>query len=119
MKQQTAREATLKSELLIYAPRRNVFISKLRNQAPDYASLAYPEPIAKSISLNPNELLIEYEVTEPYTIIFVLKNHRVVWSGHVLVSRVLLESMVRELNTLFLVMWKTLPIWLDSESNLG
>lgn len=48
-------------------------ISKVRKYDPDYAALAYPAPISyDAVRLEPNEVLLEFEVTADRTYLFIM-----------------------------------------------
>ena len=54
------------------------FITRLRKAYPEYAGIHYPQPIKPDeVLLNPNEVLIEFEVTDNATIIFMLEDKKV------------------------------------------
>jgi len=51
------------------------FINRLRKNYPEYASIHYPQPIKPNeVKLNPNEVLVEFEVTDNSTLVFMLNN---------------------------------------------
>jgi CHAT domain-containing protein/lipopolysaccharide biosynthesis regulator YciM len=50
------------------------FVRKLRQACPAYASAKYPQPLKpQEIALQPDEVLVEYEVTYDRTYLFILK----------------------------------------------
>ncbi|MBI5247016.1 MAG: CHAT domain-containing protein [Elusimicrobia bacterium] len=53
---------------------RDNFVAELRRDHPAYAAVAYPQPVrVDQAALEPDEALIEFEVTEPYTRAFVVR----------------------------------------------
>jgi len=54
------------------------FIARLRQSHPEYAAVHYPQPIKpQEVLLNPDEALIEFEVTNNATLVFLLKDKQV------------------------------------------
>lgn len=96
----------LKSDLSSLKTKIKNFVSRLRKKHPEYASIKYPEPIPTGeIALREDELLIEYEVMEKETYIWVLQKNRNKESGktstdiksmQVQISRRELEKLVVE-----------------------
>ena len=70
-------------------------IERLRREYPQYASIKYPQPVKlNQLALNKGETIIEYEVTDPYTIGFVIRDGRVIKAFKVDKTRTGLLSMV-------------------------
>lgn len=65
------KEAELKKEKV----NQQKFINQLRKSYPEYVSIHYPQPIEyEKIKLNPNEVLVEFEVTDDATYVFILED---------------------------------------------
>ncbi|MEN6319870.1 MAG: tetratricopeptide repeat protein [Syntrophaceae bacterium] len=72
-------------------------IDRLRKEYPQYAAIKYPQPVKLSqLALNKGETIIEYEVTDPYTIGFVIREGSVIKAFKIDRSRTELEAMVRK-----------------------
>ena len=70
-------------------------IDRLRREYPQYASIKYPQPVKlNQLALNKGETIIEYEVTDPYTIGLVIRDGRVIKAFKVDKTRKELSSMV-------------------------
>ncbi len=70
-------------------------IDRLRREYPQYASIKYPQPAKLSqLNLKKGETIIEYEVTDPYTIAFVIRDGKVVKAFKVDKTRTELASMI-------------------------
>ncbi len=53
-------------------------IARIRQERPEYASMQYPEPLRPSeLALDPGEALLVYEVTEPRSFLFLIRQSRV------------------------------------------
>jgi tetratricopeptide (TPR) repeat protein len=88
--------AKLQAELAKTKERRDAFVVGLRKDFPEYASVRYPLPLyPEEIALAPGEVLIEYEVTEPYTKAFVVAGGKVVYSYDVKLTRPALGALVK------------------------
>jgi len=73
-----------------------VLIAELRRSFPAYASALYPRPVrVEEIRLEPGEVLLEFEVTEPYTKVFVVRDKKVALSYDVHLTRGELDKLVR------------------------
>jgi len=79
------------------------FINKLRNLYPEYASINYPQPIGpQNVSLLPDEVLCEFEVTEGKTYLFLLNGKdKTLTIKAVPISRADLEKLVLEYRNYF------------------
>jgi tetratricopeptide (TPR) repeat protein len=67
-KKNTERYRELEQELPKLKKDQDAFIARLRKDYPDYAAIRYPQPVrVEALKLGPNEVLIEYEVTEAAT----------------------------------------------------
>jgi|GEM_PF-388040 len=54
------------------------FIARLRQSHPEYVAIHYPQSIKpQEVLLNPSEVLIEFEVTDNATLVFLLKDKQV------------------------------------------
>ena len=70
-------------------------IDRFRKEYPQYASIRYPQPEKLSqLALRSKETIVEYEVTEPYTIGFVIRDGKIVKTFKVAVTRVELSALV-------------------------
>ena len=77
-------------------------IDRLRKEYPQYASIKYPQPVKLSqLALNKGETIIEYEVTDPYTIGFVIRDGRVIKTFKVEKTRTELLSMITKYRSPF------------------
>ncbi|MBI4345546.1 MAG: CHAT domain-containing protein [Elusimicrobia bacterium] len=71
------------------------FITRLRAEHPAYAAVQYPEPIKpENVVLRPDEAIVEYEVTDTETLVFVLKKGEPPRSLRVPVTRAELRALV-------------------------
>ncbi len=69
-------------------------IDRLRREYPQYAAVRYPQPVKlNQLALKKGETIIEYEVTDPYTIGLVIKDGKVVKGFRVEKTRAELEVM--------------------------
>jgi len=67
-----------KKELKEIKAKQQKFIHRLRESYPEYASINYPQPLKpEEVKLRPNEVLIEFEVTDYPTYVFMLKGNKV------------------------------------------
>jgi CHAT domain-containing protein len=72
-------------------------ITTLRKQYPEYASLRYPQPIGlEEIALQKDELLLEYEVTEQETLVWVVKKGEILKTLRIPITRADLEELVKQ-----------------------
>jgi len=72
-------------------------VARLRKEYPQYAAIRYPQPVKLSqLAQRKGETIVEYEVTEPYTIGLVIKEGRVVKGFRVNKSRTELANLVRK-----------------------
>ena len=77
-------------------------IDRLRKDYPQYASIKYPQPVKLTqLALKKGEVIIEYEVTDPYTIGLVIRDGSVVEAFKVDKTRAELESLVRKFRAPF------------------
>jgi tetratricopeptide (TPR) repeat protein len=71
------------------------FITQLRKVDPEYASIQYPQPLkANELSLLPDEVLIEYEVTQSETVVFLVSNGQITYSYSINITRDELQQRV-------------------------
>ncbi len=85
----------LNRELKGMKEKQEIFIKKLRQIYPEYASIMYPKPLmAEEIKLNSDEVLIEYEVTERETLAYLIKNKGIVKTVDVRISREELVNLI-------------------------
>ena len=78
------------------------FVGDLRGRFPEYAAVRYPQPMyAEEFSLQPDEVLLEFEVTRPYTKAFLVRNGRVVLGYDIKLSREELDVLVRRYRSFF------------------
>ncbi|MBI5787518.1 MAG: tetratricopeptide repeat protein [Candidatus Schekmanbacteria bacterium] len=77
---------------------KTALIEQLRREFPRYAALRYPQPIqAGKVLLKQKEIVIEYEVTEPYTICFVINDSNLLKTIVIPQTRQQLREMVTNL----------------------
>ncbi|MFA4906668.1 MAG: tetratricopeptide repeat protein, partial [archaeon] len=70
--------AEKETELKQVKTKQQEFITRLRKAYPEYAGIHYPQPVKpEEVLLNLNEVLIEFEVTDNATIVFMLKDKKV------------------------------------------
>lgn len=85
----------LKAEYPSLKTRMDNLIDRLRKEYPQYAAIKYPQPVTLSqLALKPGETIIEYEVTDPYTIGMVIRDGKVIKSFKVDKTRKELEALV-------------------------
>ncbi|MBK8575454.1 MAG: CHAT domain-containing protein [Elusimicrobia bacterium] len=85
-------------ELSLKEAKKNqeAWISQLRQNYPKYTAVVYPTPqYPESISIQPDELIIEFEVTEPYTRVFVVKSGEKLRTYDIMSSRVELTELIK------------------------
>lgn len=77
-------------------------VAELRRDHPAYAAVAYPQPVrVEEAALEPDEVLIEFEVTEPYTRAFVVRGGSVTLTYDVPLTRAALTEKVRRYRKAF------------------
>jgi len=78
------------------------FISQLRHDYPEYASIMYPRPLKpEDIKLNAGEAIIEYEVTDRETIAWLIKKGKIVKTVSIPVTEKNLTEVVKEYRSTF------------------
>jgi len=98
-----AMDSYYEKELKTVKAGQQQFISRLRDQYPEYASINYPQPIhATEVMLNTNEILLEFEVTETETEtqLFLLSNGKLK-SRTINISRDSLQTLVLDYRGFF------------------
>lgn len=97
----TALVARLEDESAALAEESDRFVDELRRAHPEYAAALYPQPVrAERVPLAPGEVLLEYDVTEPLTRFFLVKEGAV-FAGDIPVSREELEGLVGRYRAFF------------------
>ena len=77
-------------------------IDRLRKEYPQYASVKYPQPVKLSqLAMKKGETIIEYEVTEPYTIGLVIREGNILKAFKIDKTRKELETLVNQFRTPF------------------
>jgi len=77
-------------------------IDRLRREYPQYAAVKYPQPVKlNQLNLKEGETIIEYEVTEPYTIGLVIKDGKVVKGFKIEKSRTELQNLIAKFRSPF------------------
>ncbi len=77
-------------------------VDRLRKEYSQYASIKYPQPAKLSqVALKKGETIIEYEVTDPYTIGLVIRDGKVIKAFKVDRTRAELEAMVKKFRAPF------------------
>jgi len=67
------------SEYPVLKQKMDNLINRLRKDHPQYAAVKYPQPVKLSqLALKQGETIIEYEVTDPYTIGLVIRDGKVI-----------------------------------------
>ncbi len=70
-------------------------LARLRLEYPEYASLRYPQPLhAGELALGPEEVLLAYQVTEPESFAFLVRQGKVEKAFEIKLSRQELESLI-------------------------
>lgn len=88
----TEKEAELKE----VKEKQQAFISKLRESYPEYAAVHYPQPIRpQEVILNQDEALLEFEVTDIATLVFLLQDGKLK-TKRIEISRDSLQTLVKE-----------------------
>ena len=78
------------------------FVSQLRQNYPEYASIMYPRPLKpEEIKLNDGEVIIEYEVTDRETVGWLIKKGQIVKTVTISVTKQSLTGLVREYRSTF------------------
>ena len=76
---------------------RDDFVVQLRHEQPAYAAVAYPQPLhLEEIKLKPNEVLLEYEVTDSATLAWLVKDGKIAKSLVIPVTREALTKQVKD-----------------------
>ena len=100
----------LEPELTKAKSEQTVFIAELRRKQPAYAAVAYPQPLhLADIKLKPNEVLLEYEVTDSATLAWLVKDGKVVKALTIPVTREALGKQVEDYRKFFKLTAKTKP----------
>ncbi|MEQ8190813.1 MAG: CHAT domain-containing tetratricopeptide repeat protein [Candidatus Eremiobacterota bacterium] len=95
IKELTAMLTPLKEE-------KEKFVSQLRQNYPEYASIMYPKPLKpEEIKLNDEEVIIEYEVTDRETVGWLIKKGQIVKTVTISVTKQSLTGLVREYRSIF------------------
>ncbi len=77
-------------------------VTRLRRDYPEYASMQYPVPLhADEMSLGPNEVLLAYEVTEPESYLFLIRDGEVEHIYEIKLSRSELTGLVERFRRSF------------------
>jgi tetratricopeptide (TPR) repeat protein len=77
-------------------------IDRLRKDYPQYAAIKYPQPVKLSqLALKKGGTIIEYEVTEPYTIGLVIRDGRIITGFKVAKTRAELANLIRKFRSPF------------------
>jgi CHAT domain-containing protein len=77
-------------------------VAELRRDYPEYASALYPRPVhVEEVRLEPGEVILEFEVTAPYTKAFVVRDGKVALSYDVHFTREELGDLVRTYRSYF------------------
>lgn len=94
--------AEAEKELAKLKAAQSVLIAELRRVFPEYASALYPSPVhVEEVPLAPDEALLEFEVMEPYTKVFLVRQGKIVASYDVAQSRDELSELVRKYRGFF------------------
>ena len=92
----------LEKELAALKKDRDSFISRLRKEYPEYASIRYPEPIKlRDFGLDAQETLIEYEVTDKVTFAWLIRGKKVIKALTIPISRKELAELVKKYRGFF------------------
>ena len=90
------------SEYSALKQKMEALIAHLRKEYPQYAAVKYPQPVKLfQLALRKGETIIEYEVTNPYTMGFVIRDGRIIKGFKVDKTRAELESLVRKFRSPF------------------
>lgn len=87
--------AALQQELAQTTASQQEWIARLRRQYPQYAAARYPQPVyVEDIPLATDEFLLEYEVTDPCTRLFVVHGGKVVATRDIAITRRELDELI-------------------------
>ena len=68
----------LEKELAALKEEQKELVARLYKEHPEYASIQYPRPLgAEELALKEDEVLIAYEVTDPLTLVFMVRGGKV------------------------------------------
>lgn len=85
------------NEYLGLKQQMDALIDRLRKDYPQYAAVKYPRPVKLSqLALKKGETIVEYEVTDPYTIGLVIRDGKIIKGFKVEKTRDELEAMIRK-----------------------
>ena len=85
----------LDKEIALQRDKRTDFITRLREQYPEYAAIRYPLPLNLcEIALKSGEVLIEYAVTEKETVAWLIRGKKIVKNKHIKINRKELEALI-------------------------
>jgi tetratricopeptide (TPR) repeat protein len=89
-------------EYPVLKQKMDTLIDRLRKDYPQYAAIKYPQPVKLSqLALKKEETIIEYEVTDPYTIGLVIRDGKVIKGFKVEKTRAELEGLIRKFRSPF------------------
>ncbi|MCX5855124.1 MAG: CHAT domain-containing protein [Deltaproteobacteria bacterium] len=89
-------------EYLALRQKMEGLIARLRKEYPQYAAIKYPQPVKLSqLALKKGETIIEYEVTDPYTIGLVIRDGKILKGFRVEKTRAELEGLIRKFRSPF------------------
>ncbi|MBI3797188.1 MAG: CHAT domain-containing protein, partial [Deltaproteobacteria bacterium] len=98
----TERHQELAQELAGLKKEQETFIARLRKEYPAYAAIRYPQPLrVTDLKLKPEEVLLEYEVTETATFAWLIKGEKVIKAITIPVSRKALAEQVKQYRGFF------------------
>ena len=101
-KQNQQLRSRLEKELAELRQQQQQLIGQLRQQHPEYAAVRYPQPLGpQELALRADEVLLAFEVTEPLTLVFVVRPGRVEKVIEVNKTRQQLQQMVRAFRQVF------------------
>ena len=97
-----------KDGLLALKQKQAELVRSMRRSSPGYAALKYPGPIEpKAIPLSASEVIVEYEVMEPYVLAYVVRNGEIALSIFIDINRKQLTELIRNYRSTFDAMEKT------------
>ena len=101
-KNNSTRQQEIERELPKLKEQQQALVTRLRQDYPEYASLAYPQPLqVQALKLLPGEALIEYEVTDTVTLAWLVREGKIVKAISLPITRKALAEDVKRYRGFF------------------